>query len=150
MGKKIGKDCKVALGSSKILGMGTWSLNGITSDQIESSEFDQNWKTYEFGMKDGGDIGFDGFFDGADNTGQEALRQANLANTDVTNLRLYVDKTSYYEPCRTTGYFSPWLTSGADTMLSCVNITSYDIGSDKSGLMTMSFKGKVSGVMVLV
>lgn len=150
MGKKVGKNCKITLGSDKILGMGTWSLNGIQSDQIESSEFDQEWKTYEFGMKDGGEVSFNGFFDPSDTTGQEVLRQANLTNSDITNLRLYIDSTSYFEPCQTSGYFSPSLTTGAATLPSCVNITSYEVSADKSGLMAASFKAKVSGVMVLV
>lgn len=150
MAKKVGKDCKVAIGSTKVLGMGTWSLSGIAADQLESSEFGDNWKTYEFGMKDGGTIAFNGFFDPADTTGQNALRLANLNNTDITNLRLYVDNTSYFEPCQTTGYFSPAVTSGSDTKPSSVNIVSLDVSADKSGLMTATFNAKVSGVMVLV
>lgn len=150
MSKKVGQYCKVALGSTKVLGMGTWTISGISADQIESSEFGDNWKTYEFGMKDGGTISFNGFFDPADVTGQNALRLANLNNTDITNLRLYVDNTSYFEPCQTTGYFSPAVTSGADTMASCINIVSLEVGADKSALITASFQAKVSGVMVLV
>ena len=150
MAIKVGKDCKVTLGSDTIVGMGTWSVSGITADQLESSAFGDNWKTYEFGMKDGGTISFNGLYDPADTTGQEELMQANIENTDITTLRLYVDNTSYLEPCQTTGYFSPSTTTGNDTELSHVNVTSYDINSDKSGLMSVSFMAKVSGVMVLV
>jgi len=92
-----------------------------------------------------------GFLDPADTTGQQALMKANLDNTDLTSLRLYVDNTSYYEPCQTTSYFAPGsLSTGQDTVYSYVNITSYDIGMDKAGLGTVSFTGKVSGVMVLI
>lgn len=151
MAVKVGYKGKVTLGASTIVGMGTWSLSGITADQLESSDFGDNWKQYEFGMKDGGQISFDGLLDPADTTGQQALQAANLDNTDLTSLRLYVDNTSYYEPCRTTGYFAPGsLSTGQDTILSYVNVISYDIGMDKSGLGTISFTAKVSGVMVLV
>jgi len=50
---------------------------------------------------------------------------------------------------QTTGYFSPYNTTGADTQLSHVNVTAYNISADKSGLMKVDFTAKVSGVMVL-
>jgi len=151
MGVKVGYKGKVALGASTVVGMGTWSMTGITADQMESSVFGDNWKTFEFGMKDGGTISFNGFLDPDDTTGQTALQLANISNTDLTNIRLYVDNTSYYEPCQTTGYFGPGdLSTGYDTLMSWVNITSYDISMDKSGLATVTFTGKVSGLMVMV
>ena len=150
MAFKVGKDCKVTLGANTIVGVGTWSVTGITADRLETSAFGDNWKKYEFGMKDGGTISFNGLYDPADTTGQEELMQANIENTDITTLRLYVDNTSYLEPCQTTGYFSPSTTTGNDTELSNVNITSYEINSDKSGMMNVSFSAQVSGVMVLV
>ena len=150
MSLRPGKACKVVLGSSKVVAMGTWSIDGITADEMESSAFDQNWKTYEFGMKDGGTISFNGFFDPDDTTGQQALMNANLENTNLTTIKLYVDSTSYFEPCQTTGYFSPTTTQNADTSASHVNVTSFNIGADKSGICTIDFTCKVSGVMVLV
>ena len=148
---KVGRDCKVTLGSTIILGMGTWSMDGISADELESTEFGQKWKTYEFGLNDGGTVSFTGFYDPADVTGQNALRAANLTKADITNLRLYVDNTSYYEPCQTTSYFGPGaLSTGYDTILSRVNVTSYNVKADKSGLMTTDFSCKISGVMVLV
>lgn len=149
MSKKVGKDAKVALGTDKILGIGTWSMDGISTEEFDSSEFGDTWKTFEYGMKDGGTVSFNGHYDPADTTGQQALQQANLYNSALTNLRLYIDNTSYFEPCQTTGYFSPTLTTGAPTQLSSVKITSLSIKTDKSGLESIDFTGKVSGVMVL-
>jgi len=148
-GSKSGKDCKVAIGTASVIGMGTWNLNGISSEEFENSEFGDNWKTYEFGMKDGGSVTFNGLYKPTDETGQQALLDANLENTDLTTLRLYIDNTSYFEPCQTTGYFSPYNTTGASTKLSHVNVTALDISADKSGLMQISFTCRVSGVMVL-
>ena len=143
---------KVTLGSSTVVGMGTWTMSGITTDQMEYSQFGDNWKVFEFGMKDGGQITFNGFLDKTDSGagGQWALQKYNMDNTDVTSLRLYVDNTSWYEPCATTSYFSPGTWSSAqETIKSHVNITAYEIGMDKAGLATISFTAKVSGVMVL-
>lgn len=150
MGKKVGHLCKINLAANKIVGMGTWSLNGITADQLELTEFGDYWKTYEFGLKDGGTITFNGLFDPADITGQEVLRAGNLDNTDITNIRLYLDNTSYFEPCQTTSYWTPTDSTGNSSVLSHVNITSYDIGADKGGMMTIAFTAKVSGCMAMV
>ena len=146
----VGKDGKVTLGSETIVGMGNWSYDSITTEEFDSSAFGSEWRTYMYGMKDGGSVSFGGHYEPTDTTGQHALQVANLNNTPLTNLRLYVDVDSYYEPNQTTGYFSPTLTTGAATVLSSVNITAYNVGLDKSGLGTISFTGKVSGLMVLV
>lgn len=149
MAKKIGKDAAVYRGASKIVGMGNWKLSGITAEEVELTEFRDNWKSFDYGVKDGGTLTFSGLSDAAD-AAQHGLQQANLENTDVTNLRFYIDNTSYYEPCQTTGYFSPSLTTGASTVLSHVNVTTYNIEADKSGAERIDFAAKVSGVMVLV
>jgi len=146
----VGKDCAVKVGTHEVSLMGTWTLSGITADQLECTSFGDNWKSYQFGAKDGGQVTFNGFLDPSDETGQEALRLANIANTDLTTIRLYVDNTSYYVPCQTTGYFSPYNTTGIDTLYSWVNVTAFDMSADKSGLVTTNFTCKVSGVMVLV
>lgn len=150
MAKKVGKDAAVKLSTATVVGMGTWSMDGISTEQIPSDEFGDEWKTFLSGMKDSGTISFSGHFDPADTTGQEVLAQALLYGSALTTLRLYVDNTSYYTPCATTGYFSPTLTTGAPTVLSSVAIVSHNISFDKSGLGACSFQGKISGLMVLV
>jgi len=150
MGKKLGKDGKVALGSDKVVGIGKWNMDGVTVEEFDVSEFGDEWKSYLLGMKDGGNIGFDGHYDPADETGQEALAAAAQLNTEVTNLRLYIDNTSYFEPCQTTGYFSPYNTTGMDTKLSHVLIKPPNIALDKSGDATVSFNARINGCMVLV
>jgi hypothetical protein len=146
----VGKDGKVTLGTNTVVGMGTWSIDGIATDEFDASAFGDTWKKFEYGMKDGGSVSFNGHYDPTDTTGQQALQQANLYNSALTNLRLYIDNTSYFEPCQTAGYFSPTLTTGAPTKTSNVRITTFQVGMDKGGLGTTSFTAKVSGVMVLV
>jgi len=147
----VGKDGKVAFGTTAVVGMGTWALDGIVTEEFDASSFGDTWKQFEYGMKDGGTISFNGHYTPTDTTGSDVLVRANLYNSDLTNLRLYIDNTSYFEPCQSTSYFSPGAYStGMPTKLSSVAITSYNIGMDKSGLGTVSFTGKVSGVMVMV
>ena len=145
-----GKDCSIKLATTEIVGMGEWALSGIAADMMDASDFGDNWKLFEFGMKDGGTISFGGLLDASDTTGQQALWYMNNENTDIADMRLYVNNTSYFEPCQTTGYFSPTTTNGADTILSHVNITGLEIRAEKASLCSTSFTVKVSGSMVLI
>jgi len=132
-----GKNCKVSLGSSKILGMGNWTMSGVTTDQIEDSEFEDEWKQFKLGLKDGGTATFNGQYDKTDSTGQDALRTANENDTELTDLRFYVDATSYWVPTTTNP-------------ASYVKIISWDISADKNGLVQCSFTAKVSGKLELL
>jgi hypothetical protein len=138
MGAHKGKDCKVAIGSTKIVGLGTWTINGITADQLEDTEFGDDWKTFVYGMKDGGQVSFSGYYDKTDSTGQDVIRAANENGTELEDLRFYVDDTSYWRP-NSTG-----------TPHSHIIITAWDISADKGNLVQCSFTGKVSGKMDLV
>jgi hypothetical protein len=150
MGSKVGKDCKVALGTGQVLGIGNWSIDGRTRAEIDDTEFGDEYTSYLLGVIDGGTIGFAGNFKPDDTTGQVALEEAFDADTEITNLRLYIDNTSYYEPCRTTGWLHPGKTTGARTTLSSVRITSEPKTVDKGGLIQVSFTARVNGSMVLV
>lgn len=150
MSKRVGKDWAVKLGSDTVVGIGSVSIDGINTEQFDASEFGDEWMQFLYGMKDGGSVTFNGHYDPDDVTGQQALQQANLYNSSLTNLRVYVDNTSYFEPCQTTGYFSPNLTQNAPTELSSVVITALSVNADKSGLGQISFTGKVNGCMVLI
>jgi hypothetical protein len=139
MGVKLGRWASVKMGTNIILGLGNWSLEGITVDQIETSAFGTVWKSFESGMLDGGTLSFAGNYDPDDTTGQTLLRNANVNATHLTSIRFYVDSTSY---------FVPDLTSVSPT--SYVIITSWNVSTDKSGVAQTTFSGKVSGNLVLV
>jgi len=156
MATKIGYNCMVAWGTTRsanyggaVRGMGTWSIDGITADQVETTEFVDNWKTFSFGSKDGGTVSFNGLLHPEQTTVQQVML-ANVQNSNITSIKFYIDSTSYYMPCLTTGYFSPIYTTGYDTISSYVNITSFTVNADRTGALQVSFTGKVSGVMVLV
>ena len=150
MSLRPGKDCVVKLGTATVVGMGTWAIDGITADQMDKSALGDDWKLYEFGMKDGGQVTFSGLCDPDDVTGQDVLKAANANNTDITDIRFYVDDTSYFAPNATTGYLTPVDTTGNDTIYSYVNVTGFNTSADKSDMLKTSFTCKVSGCMVFV
>lgn len=138
MGFKTGNNCKVTLGSNTVVGMGTWELPGISVDILESTSFGDTAKAYLTGLLDYGDVNFSGLYDPADTTGQDILLSANRNNSKISNIRLYVDNTSYWTPNVTA--------VSAAGML----VTSTSIGADKSQLMTIKFSGKCTGPWTLV
>lgn len=146
-----GKNAAVKIGTSTVVGMGNWNISGITADRLETSAFGTQWKTFSLGMLDGGTITFSGLYSNSDTTGQDVLKLANLNDTQVTTLRLYIDNASYYVPCQTSGYFDPNNTTAAgDSVLSHVKIESWSVVADKGDMVKIDFTAKVSGCMVLV
>ncbi len=138
MAFKTGSDAKVTLGSDTVVGMGNWKLEGITVDLLESTAFGDTAKQYMPGLIDYGTVSFGGLYDPADTTGQSVLVSAMLNNSKITNVRLYVDNTSYWTPNLTA-------LSAAGMILQGV-----PIGMDKSGLGTIEFSGKCTGPWTLV
>ncbi len=137
MGAQVGRECKVALGASQILGLGTWTISGVDIDVHEDTEFGDTYKTFLVGLRESGTVAFDGFYDPADSTdGQIQLRTYWGAGTLISSLRFYIDANSYWN-------VSTGATDG-------IYITSWDISSDKAGIMLASFTGKISGAMKLV
>ena len=137
MAVKLGRYAKVTMGTDTVVGMGNWAMPGITTEQIETTSFGSIYKTFEAGFQDGGEITFAGNYDPADTIGQTALRTANENATHVTNLRLYIDSTSYFAPDQST------------TPASYVLITNYNVTFDKADVGKTSFTAKISGKMSL-
>jgi hypothetical protein len=137
MSFKAGNNAKVTLGAATVVGMGTWELPGISVDLLESTAFGDTAKQYMTGLLDYGDVNFNGLYDPADVTGQGIILSANLNNSKIANIRLYVDNTTYWTPNVTA--------VSAAGML----VQSTSIGMDKSGLATIRFAGKCTGPWVL-
>lgn len=147
-----GKDAKVTIGANTVVGMGTWAVGGITTEELDGSAFGDQWKTYVYGMKDGGTITFGGYLNMADTTGQQILVAANAKNSNLPDLRFYMNSVSYWVPNQTTDYFAPGAMStgmGTPGLCSC-NITGISINEDKSGIGTVSFTARINGCMALV
>ena len=73
-----GKNCKVTLGANKVLGMGTVALSGVDTDLLDKTEFGDDWKQWEVGLKDGGEFTFNGMYDSADATGQDVESRLDM------------------------------------------------------------------------
>ena len=138
MSFKAGNNAKVTLGAATVVGMGNWSLPGISTDLLESTAFGDTAKQYLTGLLDYGDVNFGGLYDPSDSTGQAVLISANLNNSKISVIRLYVDNTSYWTPDTTTVTDAGML------------VQTTAIGIDKSGLATITFSGKATGPWVLV
>ena len=137
MSVKVARLGKVVLGTYKVSEMGAWTLDGITNDMIEHQQFGDLFKSYEFGLGDGGTLTFSGNFDMTDTNGQVALDNACKNKTLITNLKLYIDANSFYTP---------------DQTLVSSSILMQKVGAvafATAGVGTISFSAKVSGIMVL-
>lgn len=145
MASKPGRACKVTLGANTILGMGTWEIGGGSIEELDTTEFGNDYQEIQLGIVIGGNASFSGLYKGTDTQGQDLIRQAFYYKSDLTTLRFYVDSVSYFTPNSTTaaGGGLP-----AESQVSYINIvTEPTINVDKSGLVQISFTGKVSGVM---
>jgi hypothetical protein len=138
MAFRAGRSAKVTLTASTVVGMGNWKLSGIVVDLLETTAFGDTAKQFITGMLDYGDCSFGGLYDPSDTTGQQILVSANINNSKIANIRLYIDNTSYWTPNVTT-------VSAAGILMQSVAI-----GYDKSGLGTIEFVGRCTGPWVLV
>lgn len=145
MASKPGRACKVTLGANKILGMGTWEIGGGTVQELDTTEFGNEFSEIQLGIVTGGNVSFAGIYKKDDTTGQDLIRAAFYFKSDITDLRFYIDSVSYYTPNSTTaaGGGLP-----AESQVSYINIISEpSISVDKAGLVNVSFSGRLSGVM---
>lgn len=133
-----GSAAAVKLGSTTVVGMGNWELPGVSVDLLDSTSFGDVAKQSMTGMLDYGNVNFGGLYDAANTAGQTLLVSANVNNSKIGNIRLYVDTVSYW---------TPDVTADADAGML---VQSVSIGMDKSGLGTIKFTGKCTGPWALV
>jgi len=133
----VGKNSKFALGANKVSLMGQWSMSGVSVDLLDNSEFGDDYKQFLIGQKDGGEISISGFYDSTDSNGQEALIAANLADTQLTDVRCYIDGTSY------------WIPKTSSPASYCL-VTAWNVEASLTGLVTASLTLKISGAMELL
>jgi len=147
---KAGYLAKVSLGANKVLGIGNWSVDGSKIAEIDDTEFGDESTKFVLGIEDGGTISFAGNHKPGDTTGQLMLTEYHNLRTEITSMRFYIDRTSFYMPCQTTGYLHPGKTTGANTVLSNLRLTGAPVSYDKGGLGAISFTARINGNMVLV
>lgn len=145
---KAGASCKVTIGNHTILGLGSWSITGGSFAAIDDTAFGDDSTQVLRGLRTGGNIAFAGNYKKDDVTGQEKIKEAYWAKSDLTDLRFYVDDTSYYTPNSTTaaGGGLP-----AETQVSHIKIMAEpNFSVEKSGLVTVEFTGILDGAMRLI
>ena len=148
LGSLPGRDCKVTLGEHIILGMGTWSITGGNFAELDDTAFgDESMQTLR-GLRTGGNVAFSGNHKKDDTQGQDMIKTAYWAKSDLTDLRFYVDDSSYYTPNNTTagGGGLP-----AETEISHIKIfTEPTVTASMGDLVKTDFTGKLIGAMRLV
>lgn len=145
---KPGSECKVTLGDNTILGLGSWSITGGSYAELDDTAFGDDSTQTLFGIRTGGNISFSGNYKKDDTQGQERIKEAYWAKSDLTDLRFYVDDVSYYTPNSTT-QAGGGLPEGVQ--VSQIRIfTEPNYTVDKSGLVTVDFSGVLNGAMRLI
>ena len=95
-----GQDGHIKLGTFEVAEMASWNLT-ISTNEIAINVFGNSWSKTQQGIKTWS-CSVSGFYDLTDTNGQVAVKNAFYANTLLTNVRFYVDDTSYWTPDTTT------------------------------------------------
>jgi hypothetical protein len=133
---------KITLGASNILGMGTWTWTGMSRAMLDDSEFGDEGADYLGDMLECGKITASGNFKKDDTTGQDIVRSALINDSNLIDIRFYVDATSYYTPNSTTaaggGLLAGW-------PVGHVKVESFDIdfSGPKGNLGKFDFSAQV-------
>jgi hypothetical protein len=128
--------------------MGSWSVGGMSRNMIDYTAFGDTVSKYKPGMLDPGTITFEGFYDKTDTTGQLQLITAlssggaisntthsGTAELSLSKLRLYANDDTTFDG------FGAWSCTGSSGE---IYITSFESETNKDGIATVRFSGKVS------
>jgi len=143
-----GRDAKVTLGANIILGLGSWSITGGNFAELDDTAFGDESMQALRGLRTGGSVTFSGNYKKDDTQGQDMIKTAFWNKSDLTDIRFYVDDTSYYTPNSTTfaGGGLP-----AETDISHIKIfTEPTITVNMGDLAKTDFTGKIEGAMRLI
>lgn len=91
-----GRDATIKVGTYVVAEQASWAMPGMTTDVLDLPVFGKNFKRKEFGVGDYGQIVCTGYYDITDTTGQMLLKSAWENKSDLDNLYIYVDDTSYW------------------------------------------------------
>ena len=146
---KIGRECKVTVGATNlVLGMGTWTISGGSYGELDDTEFGDDSEQILRGIRTGGEVTFSGNYKKDDTQGQDLIKTAFWAKSDLTDIRLWVDDTSYYTPNSTT------LAGGGlpvNTPVSHLKVmTEPTVSADKNDLVKTDITLRLIGAMRLI
>lgn len=132
MAKISGKGGKVMLGSVTLANITDWEIGGFTMATIKKDPaFGDTIAEYVAdGVGDPGTLSFSGNYDPADSTGQLAIQTTLAAGTEITNLYLYANTSTFWRVASGGGI----LVTQADA-----------ITLPRSGIGKIKFAGQVTG-----
>jgi len=96
MSYNYGKDASIKLGTSEVIQCRSWNMP-IAASEYEASCLGDDWEK-GIPVINNWSATLEAIFDPADTNGQLALQTAALANTKITNLKLYINGTNYWSP----------------------------------------------------
>ena len=131
---------KVETTDGTIAEMMNWSISGMENEMLESTSFEDAFKSFEVGRGDGGTISISGNYSPG-TTAVDALIVDWRNKAAVVDLKLYYSGSAFFRPSA----------SGTDTpaITAVIEIISIEIGTDQSGLATIDISLKVSaGYMI--
>ncbi len=125
----MGRYASIKLATALVENLGNWKIS-LTGSEIDVSAFGDTWEKKMPSMK-GWNATLTGMYDPADTDGQQVLHNAWLNGTKITNIRFYIDSTSYWS-----------VASDENTNYGCY-INSMDVTHDKAGVaqITMNILG---------
>ena len=132
----MGRYASVKIGSDLVANLSAWNID-INMDDIDVTVFGSVWKKSMPGFQ-GWSGGAEGFYDPADTDGQQSLIDNALSATKITDIRFYIDSTSYWTPDLTT-----------DTAAGCY-INTVSVKHDKAGVAAVTLNIIGYGPLTLV
>ena len=132
MGSPIsGKNAKLMYGSVVVANITEWSMSGFTQAMGDKTGFGETTKTfYVSEAGDPGTISFSGNYDPADTNGQVVINALCQAGTEITNLYLYANTSTF------------WRVGTGGTIIVTKGKA---VSLPRNNFGTISFEGKVSG-----
>jgi len=140
MSRRAGRNAKVMLGTSIVVGMGNWTMDGYNVDLIDVTAFGDTDKVFDLGFGDAGTLTFNGNFDPDDAEGQMLLESYGRNKDQITDLYLHIDSASFYMAD---------ITSDVSNAYALIT-KSRSVVMDATNVGKVSFTAKLSGRWVLV
>ena len=136
MGRYASVKLGTETGEDLIANLGSWSID-INMDDIDVTAFGSVWGKSMPGFQRW-TATIEGYYDPADSTGQAVLQSNALSATKITDIRFYIDSTSYWTP-----------DTSSDADAGCY-INTVSIRHDKAGVAAVTYNVLGYGPLKLV
>lgn len=141
MSARVGRLCRIFIGTYPVVNIESFSMSGLVNEVIKDATMDKNFVEKDYGIGDFGSVEITGNYDPADTTGQIILESAALNKAKLTTLYLGIDSfgTSQWEPNLT-----------ADSS-ACAIVSKYaPVSADKSEMAKVAITIELGGKWLMV